>query len=167
MKAALKVLARVLATIVVLAVVGGQITACSSSPGLGGGTGGSGTSGRPDVTTSATSKVTGTPNVTTSATADSTGTVFVTQRGTNSTNRVDCASIDSKLKISGYHGAIRWKATSASGVSVTPSSGFLHEDESEVLRISGSYSGGGGFTVVVSAPNRTGSGSVNTPFTCV
>ncbi|WP_242605661.1 hypothetical protein [Frankia sp. Cppng1_Ct_nod] len=155
MKAVLTVLACVLAAIVVLVVVRGQITTGSGSGslGLGGGTGGSVTSGRPDVTTSATADSTGTPNV--------------TQRGTNSTNHVDCASIDSKLKISANAGAIRWKATSASGVSVTPSSGFLDKGESEVVRIGGSYSGGGGFTVVVSVPNRVGAGSVNWPFTCV
>ncbi|WP_239405598.1 hypothetical protein [Frankia sp. Cj3] len=166
MKPVPTVLACVLAAIVVLVVACGQITTGSDSGsgsgslggggGGGGGTGGTVTSVRPEVTTSTT----------TSTRADSTGTPNVTQRGTNATSRVDCASIDSKLKISAYHGAIRWKATSASGVSVTPSSGFLNEGESEVVRIGGSYSGGGSFMVVVSAPNRTGSGSVNAMFTC-
>ncbi|WP_041255061.1 hypothetical protein [Frankia sp. EAN1pec] len=167
MKAVLTGFACVLAVIVVLVVVRGQIDTDSGSSGLGSGTGGPGPGGQPVVTTSVTPEVTATPDVTPSATPDSTGTPTVTQRGTTGTDRVDCSSIDSELKISAYGGMIRWNAASASGVSVSPSSGFLDEGESEVVRVGGSYSDGEGFTVVVSAPNQSGSGSVNYPFTCV
>ncbi|MCK9932596.1 hypothetical protein MXD62_36580 [Frankia sp. Mgl5] len=158
MKAVLTGLACVFAVIVVFVVVRGQIDSGSNfgsgsgSGGLGGGPNGPGPVERPSIPTSAT--------------PDSTGTPTVTQRGTSGTARVDCSSIDSELKISAFDGAIRWNAASASGVSVSPSSGFLDEGESEVVRIAGSYTGGGGFDVVVSAPNRSGSGSVNYPFTC-
>lgn len=165
MKAVLTGLACALAVIVVFVVVRGQIDSDSdlntgSGTGTGslGGGGGGGTSGpgpveRPDIP----------PDVT----PDSTGSVTVTQRGTNGTTRVDCSDIDSELKITAFDGTARWSATSASGVSISPSSGFLDEGASEVVHVGGSYSGGAGFDVVVSAPGRGGgSGGVDVPLTC-
>jgi hypothetical protein len=172
-KAVLTLLGCALAAIVAVLVVGGQINGGSASSGSGGGGGGLGAGGRPDVTTGTggttdtTPPATGRPRVTASATADSTGTPDVTQRGTGGTDHVDCSAIDSRLKISAHDGPIRWHATASPGVSVSPSSGFLDEGGSKVVRIGGSYSGGRSFTVVVPAPNRTGSGSANVPFTCV
>ncbi|MCL9795831.1 hypothetical protein [Frankia sp. AgKG'84/4] len=97
----------------------------------------------------------------------STGAVDVSRRGTNGTERVDCADIDSELRISAFNGSVRWTAAPAAGVSVSPSSGFLDEGESQVVHVGGSYAGGGGFTVNVSAPSRSGgSGGVAAAFTC-
>ncbi len=166
MKSVLTVLGCALIAIVVFVVVRGNggDDSPSSSPGtgpgagLGSGSGGGAGGGSEGGSGGGSGGITPTPN--------STGTVDVSQRGTSGTERVDCADIDSELKISAHDGSVRWTATPAAGVSVSPSSGFLDKGESQIVHVGGSYSGGGGFSVKVSAPSRSGGGGVASTFVC-
>ncbi|SNQ49541.1 conserved exported hypothetical protein [Frankia canadensis] len=155
MKAVLAVLGGALVAVVLFVVLQGQHNGDSGSSsqistgsggagGPGHGSGGSGGSEHPD----------------------STGTVDVSRRGTSGTERVDCSNIDSELKISARDGSVRWTAVPAAGVSVSPSSGFLDEGESQVIHVGGRYTGAQTFTVNVSAPSRAGSSGVPAEFTC-
>jgi hypothetical protein len=107
------------------------------------------------------------PPVTTNPVPESVGTPTATFRGTDGTERVDCSDIVTELNVSAYSGRIHWTATSDQGVSVSPSSGELEDGQDVLVRIRGSYADGDSFKVVVSAPNRAGSASVEAEFTCV
>lgn len=110
----------------------------------------------------------------------STGTVLLTFRGTSGTDRVACSSITSEVKITAYSGRIVWTAQAVdrqpsgwpiggnrlSDVTFDPPTGVLEEGGSTVMRIGGSFSGGGAFFVAVSAPNSAGHGYQTIQFNC-
>jgi hypothetical protein len=121
------------------------------------------------------------PPPSTDSTDDSVGTVFTTMRGTNGSQRVSCDAIATEFKLEPNGGRIRWTAQAldrytdkpwepgsvASGVTVTPSSGVLDPGASQVIRISGSFTGPDRkFWVAVSAPNRTGHSGSTIEFSC-
>jgi hypothetical protein len=93
------------------------------------------------------------------------GTPVVSFRGTQGSGSVDCIAVDSEFALSAHSDRMRWTATpSVKSVVVSPASGELAEGATVVLRVRGSSRGA--FTVHVEAPNRTGSGSADVPFTC-
>jgi hypothetical protein len=163
-KTALTVLAGVVVVLVVFLVARGGLDLGALGSGGGSGTSGGRGPGGPVVDPTPGRPVE--PTVDPGGSGDQGGTPTATFRGTNGADHLDCDSVSSELKVGANGGRIRWTASAPSGVTVSPSSGELDEDDSRVLRIGGAYAGSRSFTVVVSAPNRAGSGSVRTAFTC-
>lgn len=149
----------------VAVLVTSSVTACQlpgGSGSAGGGSGGGG-GGSPTTTRAVGGTTTG-PTAGPTTAPVTNGTPTVSFRGTSGSDRVACAAIDSEFAVGAYGGRMRWTATSARGVTLSPASGTLDEGRTVVVRVGGSS--GGPFTVVVSAPNSAGSGSVSVDFSC-
>jgi hypothetical protein len=123
-----------------------------------------------------------TPTIPGNTPDDSVGTVQTTFRGTDGRAQVSCDAIDTKLVITPHNGRIRWTAYAGgatkttypfvdgivSSVTFDPPSGLLDPGQSQVLDISGSFTGSNGsnFYVAVAAPNSTGGGASTIEFFC-
>jgi hypothetical protein len=111
------------------------------------------------------------------------GTVGATFDGTTGTAQVSCDAINSELAITANDGRIRWTAYAGSASSTgypfvadtvssvvfDPPSGVVDPGQSQVLHISGSFSGSSGdnFYVSVAAPNASGGSAGTIEFTCI
>lgn len=116
-------------------------------------------------------------------TAPSGGTLDASRADGETTEKVDCDTIDSDVTVTARGGETRWRAIAkrgpgladagAIGVQTDPASGDLDEGQSVVVHVSGTLNpnssqskSGDYFDVLFAWPNSTGSGSIAMEFQC-